>query len=182
MMKNKIYKISILILFFLLSTIKTVSAECNFKIRLGENILKIKDFIDINTEDNLILEDYSISYLDVCPNENLDKNTNVSYTFIDDELANIRIVVNNLNENNDASNTLKLMRYVKQNFGNFNTGQNPKIYNYFNSWKINNEIIIYKRIRNQFNIIEEELFITNKKYDEKMNKINAKIENGESKR
>ena len=181
-MRNKIYKISILILFFLLSTIKTVSAECNFKIRLGENILKIKDFIDINTEDNLILEDYSISYLDVCPNENLDKNTNVSYTFIDDELANIRIVVNNLNENNDASNTLKLMRYVKQNFGNFNTGQNPKIYNYFNSWKINNEIIIYKRIRNQFNIIEEELFITNKKYDEKMNKINAKIEKGEIKR
>ena len=182
MMRNKIYKISILILFFLLSTIKTVSAECNFKIRLGENILKIKDFIDINTEDNLILEDYSISYLDVCPNENLDKNTNVSYTFIDDELANIRIVVNNLNENNDASNTLKLMRYVKQNFGNFNTGQNPKIYNYFNSWKINNEIIIYKRIRNQFNIIEEELFITNKKYDEKMNRINAKIEKGEIKR
>ena len=182
MMRNKIYKISILILFFLLSTIKTVSAECNFKIRLGENILKIKDFIDINTEDNLILEDYSISYLDVCPNENLDENTNVSYTFIDDELANIRIVVNNLNENNDASNTLKLMRYVKQNFGNFNTGQNPKIYNYFNSWKINNEIIIYKRIRNQFNIIEEELFITNKKYDEKMNKINAKIEKGEIKR
>tara|TARA_B100001063_G_scaffold153787_1_gene143497 strand:+ start:1036 stop:1584 length:549 start_codon:yes stop_codon:yes gene_type:complete len=182
MMRNKIYKISILILFFLLSTIKTVSAECNFKIRLGENILKIKDLIDINTEDNLILEDYSISYLDVCPNENLDKNTNVSYTFIDDELANIRIVVNNLNENNDASNTLKLMRYVKQNFGNFNTGQNPKIYNYFNSWKINNEIIIYKRIRNQFNIIEEELFITNKKYDEKMNRINAKIEKGEIKR
>lgn len=182
MIRNKIYKISILILFFLLSTIKTVSAECNFKIRLGENILKIKDFIDINTEDNLILEDYSISYLDVCPNENLDKNTNVSYTFIDDELANIRIVVNNLNENNDASNTLKLMRYVKQNFGNFNTGQNPKIYNYFNSWKINNEIIIYKRIRNQFNIIEEELFITNKKYDEKMNRINAKIEKGEIKR
>ena len=182
MMRNKIYKISILILFFLLSTIKTVSAECNFKIRLGENILKIKDFIDINTEDNLILEDYSISYLDVCPNENLDKNTNVSYTFIDDELANIRIVVNNLNENNDASNTLKLMRYVKQNFVNFNTGQNPKIYNYFNSWKINNEIIIYKRIRNQFNIIEEELFITNKKYDEKMNKINEKIEKGEIKR
>ena len=181
-MRNKIYKISILILFFLLSTIKTVSAECNFKIRLGENILKIKDLIDINTEDNLILEDYSISYLDVCPNENLDKNTNVSYTFIDDELANIRIVVNNLNENNDASNTLKLMRYVKQNFGNFNTGQNPKIYNYFNSWKINNEIIIYKRIRNQFNIIEEELFITNKKYDEKMNRINAKIEKGEIKR
>ena len=72
-MRNKIYEISILILFFLLSTIKTVSAECNFKIRLGENILKIKDFIDINTEDNLILEDYSISYLDVCPNENLDK-------------------------------------------------------------------------------------------------------------
>ena len=54
--------------------------------------------------------------------------------------------------------------------------------NYFNSWKINNEIIIYKRIRNQFNIIEEELFITSEKYDEKMNRINARIEKGEIKR
>ena len=106
----------------------------------------------------------------------------MSYTFIDDELANIRIVVNNFDENNDASNTLKLMKYVKQNFGDFDTGQNPKIYNYFNSWKINSKIIIYKRIRNQFNIIEEELFITNEKYDEKMNRINARIEKGEIKR
>ena len=47
---------------------------------------------------------------------------------------------------------------------------------------LNNEIIIYKRIRNQFNIIEEELFITNEKYDEKMNRINARIEKGEIKR
>ncbi|MDC0236039.1 hypothetical protein OAK10_04035 [Candidatus Pelagibacter sp.] len=182
MMRNKIYDILILILFFLLSSIKIVNADCNFKIRLGEDVLKIKNFVDINTEENLILEDYSISYLDVCPNENLDENTNVSYTFIDDELANIRIVVNNFDENNDASNTLKLMKYVKQNFGDFDTGQNPKIYNYFNSWKINSEIIIYKRIRNQFNIIEEELFITNEKYDEKMNRINARIEKGEIKR
>ena len=74
------------------------------------------------------------------------------------------------------------MKYVKQNFGDFDTGQNPKIYNYFNSWKINNEIIIYKRIRNQFNIVEEELFITSEKYDEKMNRINARIEKGEIKR
>ena len=110
MMRNKIYDILILILFFLLSSIKIVNADCNFKIRLGEDVLKIKNFVDINTEENLILEDYSISYLDVCPNENLDENTNVSYTFIDDELANIRIVVNNFNENNDASNTLKLMK------------------------------------------------------------------------
>ena len=78
MMRNKIYEILILILFFLLSSIKIVNADCNFKIRLGEDVLKIKNFVDINTEENLILEDYSISYLDVCPNENLDENKSLT--------------------------------------------------------------------------------------------------------
>ena len=57
----------------------------------------------------------------------------------------------------------------------------PKIYNYFNSWKNNNKIIIYKRIKNSLNIIEEELFISNEKYQNKMRLIRAKIENQEIK-
>ena len=73
------------------------------------------------------------------------------------------------------------MNYVKQTYGDFDTGQNPKIYNYFNSWKQNNRLIIYKRMRNQFNIIDEELFITNEKYKNKMKIINAMIEKGEIK-
>jgi hypothetical protein len=74
------------------------------------------------------------------------------------------------------------MNYVKQTYGNFDTGKNPKIYNYFNSWKTNGEIIIYSRLKNQFKLIEEELLITNKKFRDKMKLIISKIEKGEIKR
>ena len=73
------------------------------------------------------------------------------------------------------------MNYVKQTYGNFDTGKNPKIYNYFNSWKTNGEIIIYSRLKNQFKLIEEELLITNKKFRDKIKLIISKIEKGEIK-
>ena len=41
--------------------------------------------------------------------------------------------------------------------------------------------IIYSRLKNQFKIIEEELFITNKNFRDKMRLINSKIEKGEIK-
>lgn len=179
MMRNSLMKVIILILFFLTSTLNIAHAECNFKIKLGQKISKIKKFTDINQEDDLLLENYYISTEDICPNENLE-DTDINYTFINDKLASIRLIVKN-DKSNTASNKLLLMKYVKQNYGNFDTGQNSKIYNYFNSWKNNDEIIIYKRIKDQFEIIDEELFITNEENNEKLMKINAKIEKGEIK-
>ena len=172
----------ILILFFLLSSLNLANAECNFKIKLGEDIKKIKNNKDtFNIRDTFMLKKYSISSLNVCPNIIKDKNIIMNYTFIDDKLAQIRVVVNN-DENNTTSNQLLLMNYVKQTYGNFDTGTNPKIYNYFKSWKRNNKIIVYSRLRNQFNIIYEELFITNKEYKEKMSAIRLMIEKGEHKK
>ena len=172
----------ILILFFLLSSLNLANAECNFKIKLGEDIKKIKNNTDtFNIRDTFMLKKYSISSLNVCPNIIKDENIIMNYTFIDDKLAQIRVVVNN-DENNTTSNQLLLMNYVKQTYGNFDTGTNPKIYNYFKSWKRNNKIIVYSRLRNQFNIIYEELFITNKEYKEKMSAIKLMIEKGEHKK
>ena len=181
MMKNNIYKITILILFFLLSSLSLANAGCNFKIKLGEDIKKIKKIIDTSNGNGLVLKNYSAPSLSVCPNSIKDENIIINYTFIDDRLAEIRMIVNN-DENNTTSNQLLLMNYVKQTYGDFDTGKNPKIYNYFNSWKKNNKIIIYSRLRNQFNIIQEELFITNKKYKEKMSAIKLMIEKGEHKK
>ena len=179
MIKNKIFKRIFLVLLWFLGSIALANAECNFKINLGESASKVKKLKIIN-EVGSILKNYYVYSKDICPNEDLDKKILINYTFIKDQLATIRIIVKNDNENT-ISNKLQLMNYVKKVYGDFDTGQNPKIYNYFNAWKKSNKIIIYKRIKNSFNIIEEELFITNKKYESEMIIIKAKIEKGEIK-
>lgn len=185
-MKNgKIYKILILTFFFVINFSNFSFASCDFKIKIGQNISKIKKFVDFNFSENneqtnKELINYFISSKDICPNEFSSEELNINYTFIDNELASIKVSVNN-DKDNSASNKLTLMNYVKQTYGNFDTGKNPKIYNYFNSWKTNGEIIIYSRLKNQFKLIEEELLITNKKFRDKMKLIISKIEKGEIK-
>ena len=181
MIKNRIYKRVFLVLLWLLGSIELANAECNFKINLGENISKVKKLSIIDEEvGSSILGNYYVDSKDICLNEDLDEKIFINYTFIGNELATIRIVVKN-NIENTISNKLQLMNYVKKTYGDLDTGQNPKIYNYFNSWKNNNKIIIYKRIKNSLNIIEEELFISNEKYQNKMRLIKAKIEKREIK-
>jgi len=185
MKSSKIFKIIILTFFFVINFSNFSIASCNFKIKIGQNISKIKKFIDFNYTENSDqtkkeLKNYSVSSKNICPNEFSNEELNINYTFIGNELANIKVSVNN-DKDNTASNKLTLMNYVKQTYGNFDTGKNSKIYNYFNSWKINSDIIIYSRLKNQFKIIEEELFITNKNFRDKMRLINSKIEKGEIK-
>ena len=185
MSNGKFYKIIILTFFFVINFSNFSIASCDFKIKIGQNISKIKKFVDFNSTENneqtnKELINYSISSKDICPNEFSSEELNINYTFIDNELASIKVSVNN-DKDNTASNKLTLMNYVKQTYGNFDTGKNSKIYNYFNSWKTNGDIIIYSRLKNQFKIIEEELFITNKNFSDKMRLINSKIEKGEIK-
>ena len=47
------------------------------------------------------------------------------------------------------------MNYAKK-FGDFDTGQNPKIFNYFKVWNDGDKLIVYKRILNHLQIYEEE--------------------------
>ena len=184
MRSSKIYKIIILTLFFVIN-FSSFSISLTFKIKIGQNISKIKKFIDLKNRENSDqtkkeLKNYYISSKNICPNEFSSEELNINYTFVSNELANIKVSVNN-DKDNTASNKLTLMNYVKQTYGNFDTGKNSKIYNYFNSWKTNGDIIIYSRLKNQFKIIEEELFITNKNFSDKMRLINSKIEKGEIK-
>ena len=84
---------------------------------------------------------------------------------------------------NDGQNTesdkLTLMKYAKKVYGNFDTGPNPKAYNNFMVWEKNNSIIIYKRMFNQENLIEEEIYISNKEYDQKLGEFYNKLEMNE---
>ena len=77
---------------------------------------------------------------------------------------------------NTENNKLTLMRYVKKVYGDFDTGQNPQIFNNFYAWEKNNKLIIYKRLLNSENLVDEEIFITNDEYDMKLGEFYYKIE------
>ena len=76
-------------------------------------------------------------------------------------------------ENNVPSNKLILMNYAKTTYGEFNTGTNPKAFNYFNIWRKNNSIVLYKRMLGSENIWDETIYITNKEYKDKISAARA---------
>ena len=75
------------------------------------------------------------------------------------------------------------MNYAKKVYGDFDTGQNPKAFNNFYVWEKNQNLIIYKRMLNPENLIEEEIMITNDEYDRKLgefyNNLEMEVSEGE---
>ena len=117
----------------------------------------------------------------VCPDDNLNRNIAIEYIFLGDtpltsNLAGIRMVVLNDGKNTE-SNKLTLMNYAKKVYGDFDTGPNPQTFNNFNIWKKQNNIIIYKRLLIE-NLIDEEIFITNKEYNKKLIEFYNQSETG----
>jgi len=117
----------------------------------------------------------------VCPDDNLNRNIAIEYIFLGDtplksNLAAIKMVVLNDGKNTE-SNKLTLMNYAKKVYGDFDTGPNPQTFNNFNIWKKQNNIIVYKRLFIQ-NLIDEEIFITNKEYDKKLAEFYKQLETG----
>ena len=118
---------------------------------------------------------------EVCPSDNLNENIAVEYIFLGTNpevslrLAAIRMVVLNDGQNTE-SDKLTLMKYAKKVYGDFDTGQNPKVFNNFMIWEKNNSIIIYKRMFNEEDLIEEEIYISNKEYDQKLGEFYNQIE------
>ena len=58
----------------------------------------------------------------------------------------------------------------------FDTGNNPKAFNNFNVWDKNQKLVLYKRMTNEEELIEEELYITNKEYDQKLGDFYNQLE------
>ena len=165
--------LSFLFIFFLTNF---AQAKCNFGINIGDNISNLKNELAEEFIEESIVNDISGPIIDFCPNENFDENIYVNFTFVKKELASIRIIVQNRTKENITSNKLSLMNYAKQNYGDFNTGQNPKAYNNFKVWRGNNNLIVYKRILNHKEIFEEEIYITNNIHQSKLDKANALLE------
>ena len=160
--------------------VSAAEAACNFIIKIGDNKSKIVKEI---AEPMPMFPGQSmlpVPSIEICPNDNLDEDIAIEYIFLEDTLAALRMVVLN-DGKNTISDKLTLMNYAKKVYGNFDTGSNPKAYNNFQIWDKNKNIIIYKRMFNEEDLIEEEIYISNKEYDQKLGKFYNKLEMNEIK-
>ena len=173
-------KLLILIL-VLTFKIGAVQAACDFIINIGDKSTKIVEKfaepIPMFKGQFLL----PIQSPEVCPNDNLNEMIAVEYVFLGESiettlrLAAIRMIVLNDGQNTE-SDKLTLMNYAKKVYGDFDTGQNPSVFNNFYAWEKYQNLIIYKRMYNEENLIDEEIFITNNEYDLKLGEFYNKIE------
>lgn len=165
----------LLIFFVFLVNLNVAQAACDFIIDIGENKSKIvnKFAEPLPMFDKLSM--LPIPSPKLCPNDKLDQDIAIEYIFLGENLAAIRMLVLNDGSNN-ISNKFLLMNYAKKNFGDFDTGENPLIYNNFQSWEIGGKIIVYKRLADPEGFIEEEIYISNDEYDYKLGKFYNELE------
>ena len=173
---------SLIILFIY---ILPVNAACDFMVNIGEKGGKLFN------KYGPPFPDFPGSFImpllatEMCPNDNLNDAIAIEYMFLGEKpedavLAGIKMVVLN-DEKNTESNKLTLMKYAKKVYGDFDTGQNPQIYNDFNIWETNNKFILYMRTYEEGDRISEQLFISTKGYDKKLGEFYDKVEEAQSK-
>ena len=155
------------ILIFSLSIVYSYSA-CDFKAKLGT---KKAVFEKLEITGPPLPSEYENFYIygvlaeDVCPSENLE-DIAIEYKFINDELIAINLIALN-DYTNQVSEKLTLMNYVKRNYGDFDTSNNPKSYIGFEVIEKVNEFIIYQRLLNDDATIDEQIYISNPEQDNK---------------
>ena len=155
------------ILIFSLSIVYSYSA-CDFKAKLGT---KKAVFEKLEITGPPLPSEYENFYIygvlaeAVCPSEKLD-DIAIEYKFLNDELIAINLIALN-DYTNKVSEKLTLMNYVKKNYGDFDTSNNPKSYIGFEVIEKVNEFIIYQRLLNDDATIDEQIYISNPEQDNK---------------
>tara|TARA_Y100000389_G_C17343368_1_gene454542 strand:- start:292 stop:846 length:555 start_codon:yes stop_codon:yes gene_type:complete len=164
LIKNLLY--TSIIIFFTSSAY----AACKFDLSLGDDYSKIENkygpALPAMFPEIKILP---VQTTEICPNEKLE-NIATEYRFLNDKLAAINLVVLN-DEKNSASNNLTLMKYVKKNFGQFDTGQREEDFRGFHVFEEGKYFAVYQKTNGENNIINEEIYISNKKFDEQLAKF-----------
>ena len=157
-----------------------VQAACDFIINIGDKSTKI---VEKFAEPLPMFKGQfmlPVQSPELCPNDNLNEMIAVEYVFLGESLETARLAAIRMIALNDGQNTesdkLTLMNYAKKVYGDFDTGQNPSAFNNFYAWKKNRNLIIYKRMYNEENLIDEEIFITNDEYDLKLGEFYNKLE------
>ena len=158
----------ILISFIFLFSIHA-HAACKFDLEFGEDISKIQDKygpampLENFGEDELSMV---VAVADeVCPNHRL-KDVAIEYRFLNDKLAAVNLISLNTESDTKKSEKLTIMKYVKRNYGDFDTGQTPTSYLGYEVFEKTKQFIVYQRILDDLGFIEEQMYLSNKKYDE----------------
>tara|TARA_B100000989_G_scaffold214706_1_gene163270 strand:+ start:12 stop:551 length:540 start_codon:yes stop_codon:yes gene_type:complete len=152
-------------------------SACNFKAELG---IKRADFEKKNFAGAPMplnypgLDFYGILAEDVCPDQNL-KDIAIEYKFLNEELVAINLIALN-DYTNSISEKLTLMNYMKKNYGQFDTTQNPKSYTGYEVIEKTNQFVVYQRIPNDEGIIDEQIYISTSKLDNKLMKYMQDME------
>ena len=174
-MKNKI----ILIISFLILTLSISSAQaaCDFQAELGEKKSKFekRKFQSRGFPmEHVGLEVFPILAEDVCSNQKLEE-IGIEYKFLNDELIAINMIALN-GKDNSVSEKLTLMNYAKNNYGAFDTTQNPRAYSGFEIYEKSNQFIVYQRLPGDDGIMNEQIYITTKELDAKLMNFYTKME------
>ena len=160
--------------------IGAVQAACDFIINIGDKSTKIVEKFAEPMPMFMGQFMLPVQSPELCPNDNLDDMIAVEYVFLGESLETARLAAIRMIALNDGQNTesnkLTLMNYAKKVYGDFDTGQNPSAFNNFYAWEKNRNLIIYKRMYNEENLIDEEIFITNDEYDLKLGEFYNKLE------
>ena len=69
-----------------------------------------------------------------------------------------------------------IMNYVKRNYGNFDTGQNPESYIGYKVFERTRQFVVYQRMDDGTGLIQEEMYLSNNKYDELLAEFFNKLE------
>ena len=166
MLKKFIIK-TIIISILCLLNFSIVNAKCKFITDIGKKFTKSheKNYGALPENENGYneLEAFASEF---CPNDNFDDNFLIRYTFIDKTLAAIQLFADN-SIDNSATESMKLMKYAKRTYGDFDTGGNPEFYNNFNIWEKVQKYIVYNR-RLIGDFWEEEIYISSDKYYEQL--------------
>ena len=172
-MKNKI----ILLVSFLILSISSAQAVCDFQAELGERKSKFekRKFQSRGFPmEHVGLEVFPMLAKDVCSNQKLE-DIGIEYKFLNNELIAINMVALN-GEDNSVSEKLTLMNYAKNNYGSFDTTQNPRAYSGFEIYEKSNQFIVYQRLPGDDGIMNEQIYITTKELDAKLMNFYTKME------
>ena len=162
------------------SCISSVIAKCYFGINLGDeypekfydtagplNKVTEQDAGPEYKKINKEIEYLRFAYFDASElcNDSTLKDIQIEFAFLQGKLAAIKMIAMN-DEKNIPTKKLTLMNYAKKNYGDFDTGTNQQNYNNFHYWEKINSLVIYKRLIGEQNIWDEEIYISNKVYNE----------------
>ncbi len=157
-------RLKIILISILISS--AAHAKCNVIYDIGDNLSKMeKEYGPPPPYRYPGMNIYPFFAKDICPGEGLDEGIMIEYRFVNNILVAINFVALN-DENNNISKKLTLMKYTKKVYGDFDTTQNPDSFTGFHIFEKSDEFVVYQRFLGEENKIDEQLYLSTKKYDQ----------------